>query len=284
MIKKFKLMSSSFLMAVTLAAPFSSHAMDTGTEFNEMNSDARKLIVKQAAVEKCLEEKNPVTLNITLRDLALVSREWKDTVVDIIKTNMQVGQPIWKAWHGITPKNETVFQQFLNGTLVFRPNLASDEGKISLKISDITTLFKGPLDLSKCGDVAQKLVITTDPSVFLDKDKYEDKFLILVTMRSLIEKKINSTASPFEPIMKDWNEDIAPVGIFGRWGMWTILSWQDHHTTANLDDISSKNLYDNWQATGSDAWLLFDGLASVLPRVGLVRADAKNFMFIFKPK
>nr|MBA3814887.1 hypothetical protein [Alphaproteobacteria bacterium] len=239
MVNKLKLMSSFFLMGVTLAAPLSSHAMDMGTEFNEINSDTRKLIVTQAAYEQCLEEKNPVTLNKTLGNLELVGTEWNG----IIKDEMKLGQPSWKIWHGITPKNEAIYQQLLNATLVFKPNPKKDDGMKSFKIS--TTLFKGPLDLSECGDVVNNLVITTDPAVFFDKDHYKDKFLILMTIRSMIEKKINSTAWLLKWIMNDWKEDTAPVGIFWRWGHWNNLTWYDHLTTASLDDISSKNLYEN---------------------------------------
>ncbi|MBA3814681.1 MAG: hypothetical protein H0X26_09440 [Alphaproteobacteria bacterium] len=98
MVKNFKIMSSTFLMAVTLVAPQLSYAMEP--EFKDIPKDVWGICIKQAAYEQCLKEENPVTLNKTLGNLELVCEEWRY----IINIEMKVNTPSWKAWYGVTPQ------------------------------------------------------------------------------------------------------------------------------------------------------------------------------------
>ena len=70
MIKNFKLMSSSFLMALTLVAPQLTHAMEP--EYKDMlPEDLRGLVVRHAAYKQCLENNTSPTMHKTLGNLAL---------------------------------------------------------------------------------------------------------------------------------------------------------------------------------------------------------------------
>ncbi|MBA3814719.1 MAG: hypothetical protein H0X26_09635, partial [Alphaproteobacteria bacterium] len=80
-----------------------------------------------------------------------------------------------------------------------------------------------------------------------------------------------------------WKEDTAPVGIFWRWGHWNNLTWYDHLTTASLDDISSKNLYENRCVSVMRMHDGSDRMKRDQKKLVIMRA-ANNFMFIFKSK
>lgn len=240
MIKNFKLMSSTFLMAVTLTASQLSQAVETN--FTDVPEEARSLVVKQAAYKRCLKEKNPVTLNITLGNLALVCKEWQT----LINEEMTVNTPSWKAWYGVTPENEHIYQQFLNGVLIYRPNPQSDEGMIKLKISDLINPLEGTFDLSEFDDVSKIISISTGCRKG-KKPEDNKKIEIYLAPRFMIEKKLKSTTKNFQPIMDNWTEETAPIGIFWSWGEWEKLNWYASLTTAKACDISSKNLYENWK-------------------------------------
>jgi len=191
---------------------------------------------------KYADAKNP-------HELALVCMEWEREISD---EKQRMGTPCWKVEHGVTPNNEDIYQQLCNGELFFKSN--SQSGKITLqrKMSELTTLFKGTLDLCWCGDVAKTLVITTDPLVFFDRENYEGHLLVLITTRSLINKKLHSIATPFKLLMDGWNKDRL-IGIFWRMGAWKNLSWYFSLINVEPDDISSKNLYEHWRNTRQHA-------------------------------
>jgi hypothetical protein len=230
---------SSAVVLTTFLLTTSAFAMDAVP--SEFPHEVKSLIVKQAAYQKCEEEKIPVTLNKTLGNLALVCKEWKGIIVD----EMTVGAPSWKAWYGVVG-HENIYQQFLNGTLIYRPNPQSDEGMIQLKISGLINPLEGTFDLSKCSDAGKDLSISTGYRKGM-KSENKDKLEIWLAPRFMIEKKLKSSASHLEPIMGNWKEETAPIGILWSWGAWEDLSWYDYLTSQGASVISSKNLYDNWQ-------------------------------------
>jgi hypothetical protein len=168
-----------------------------------------------------------------------VCKEWQPFIEDELK----VGAPIWKARYGVTPENEHIYQQFLNGVLIYRPNPQSDEGMVELKISDLPNPLEGTFDLSGCGDTGKYLSISTGyrkETISENSDKLE----IQLAPRLMIEKNLGSSAGHFLPIMDNWNEETAPIGIFWSWGGGSNLSRYDFLTTMRTHEISSKNLYE----------------------------------------
>ena len=229
---------SSVVVLTTFLLTTSAFAMDTG--FSDISEEIRGLVARQTAYEQCLDDKAPVTLNKTLVNLELVCKESQS----IIKDEMKVGAPSWKAWYGVVG-HEEIYQQFLNGVLIYRPNLESDEGMIQLKISDLLNPLEGTFDLSGCGDTGQYLSISTGYRKGM-KAENKDKLEIWLAPRFMVEKKLKSSASHLQPIMDNWKEDTAPIGILWSWGGWSDLSWYDYLTTQDTYVISSKNLYENW--------------------------------------
>jgi|GEM_PF-4097500 len=208
--------------------------MEVNPGFTEIPGELRTFIVRKATRAKYVDAKNPL-------ELALVCMEWEK---EISNEKQRSDTSCWKVEHGVTPKKEDTYQQLFNGELLFDPQ--SGESPLQRTISELTTLFKGPLDLCWCGDGAKGLIVTTDPLVFFDRENYEGHLLVLITMRSLINKKLHSIATSFKPLMDGWNEDRAPFGIFWRMGEWKNLSWCFSRTDVGPDDISSKNLYEHW--------------------------------------
>ena len=119
-------------------------------------------------------------------------------------------------------------------------------GKIELKISDLTNPLEGTFDLSKCGDASKYLSISTGYRKG-KKPENSSKLEIWLAPRFMIKKKRETSAKHLQPILDNWTEETAPIGIFWIWGGWGNLSWYDYLTNVSTDNISSKNLYENWQ-------------------------------------
>lgn len=200
-----------------------------------ISKDVRHLIVKQASYEQCLENKSPV-------NLALVCKEWRGIIVD----DMQVGQPSWKAWYGVV-SHEDIYERFLKGVLVYRPNEGSDVGKIELPIAALTNPLGSPFDLSKCGNTGQYLSIATGYRKG-KKAENDRKVEIWLAPRFLIEKELQGKASHFAPIMSAWDVQKAPIGLFFNRGEWDNLEDYDYLTSLDWDSITSENLYKKWHA------------------------------------
>lgn len=154
--------------------------------------------------------------------------------------NMGADQPdvhghIGEALHAVSSN------PVLNATLEYT-NLQTKEN-VSFKIG--TKVKDGMIDLSDkaFGDVAKYLVITTDPRAFF-ADTHKNKLLILIAPWSLIHDNLSSpSCAPFQPIMKDWNEKIAPIGIFWRDGNWDNKSWYHYQIKFTMEQITQKTLY-----------------------------------------
>jgi hypothetical protein len=204
--------------------------------------DACRLVAKHAAIEQCLE-------NESLMNLALVCKGWHD----LLKSELQVGKSLWKVRQGITtPKREEIYRRFLNGVLLYKPNPGKDDytNAISFPIRRLLIPLDGIFDLSQCGDAGEFLSIATGYRKGRT-DKNNDKVEIWLAPRFQIEKKLESSAAHFLPIMNGWNEDLAPVGMFFTAGDWDRLDWYNHLVDQDLDSISACNFLANWRESAS---------------------------------
>jgi hypothetical protein len=138
---------------------------------------------------------------------------------------------------------EDIYRQFLRGKLIYKPDPKSDAGRIEIPFSscvDPSTL-EGTFDLSRCGDMGKYVSIAT--GCRLKKNLANDmKREIWLVPRFLVEHSHNS----FKNIIDKWPQN-CPVGIFWVWGSWDNLDWYDYLTNASIDDIISKDLYENWR-------------------------------------
>lgn len=260
--RKFNLFISSFVVALALAIPQLSYGSDESQDEIIFSPEIIYKIVKEAAVGQTLND-------IPLTNLALVCDYWHW----IIKDEKQIGKDLWKelkTLNGVeTLEDEGIYHAFLNGVLVYRPNLVNDHelafrhkpdydnGMITLKISDFLNPFKGTFDLSECGSANSFLTITTDPSVFfhvipiepIEEDNINSisRVIVLFATHFFIQKHLTDTTIHFKDIMANWDKDKAPVGIFWRLADCKTLPLCDYRTSLPLTTISFNNLFENWR-------------------------------------
>ena len=132
----------------------------------------------------------------------------------------------------------------LEGELIYtRP---SDKKPFPIKIKD--NLKEGTFDLSNkeiFGDVANDLLITTDPTKFFLK--HMNKVVILIAPRFLIEEQLNDTAAPFKSIFAAWKKG-NEIGLFWRSGNWKNYYF-DYLINQTPTTLSQNNLYELWKNT-----------------------------------
>ena len=168
---------------------------------------------------------------------------------------MQVNTPLWKTLHGVTPATEAIYQIFLNGKLVFKPEQNSEEGKIEQLFSNLAHPFNVVFDLSECDNDYQHLKITTSPRSFFEIEERDNQLNILIAPHFLIDKLISTTAKPFKCIMNYWYKDRAPFGIFLRMGDWEESSTFLYITTNSIACLTNNCLQKHiWNAMCTDAW------------------------------
>ena len=135
---------------------------------------------------------------------------------------------------------------FNNGVLRYTD--PKDGKEITLKFSDLP--LKGTFDLSACGKTADNLVITTSVDRFFKvRAENENRVVILITPRHVVEEEINSSAKPLSPVLEDWDAGRAQVAIFYKWGNDENTSWYDYLTSVHLSELSSKNLFEYWRSS-----------------------------------
>ena len=130
----------------------------------------------------------------------------------------------------------------LDGKLIYTP----DNGeKTAFNINNLLKT-NGCIDLSNeiFGDLSEYFLITTDLEEFFSINQNGKKLVMLIAPRFLIEEKIGSSAKPFEPIMDNWQEEQASIGIFWRMQSWDDSGWYKYLISNNLVQISSMDFAD----------------------------------------
>jgi hypothetical protein len=133
------------------------------------------------------------------------------------------------------------------------------DGELAYTHEDITTTFKikdlvdkdSVVNLSSpiFGDTFKDLVITVDPKKFFSIVKNSAKLIVLIAPRSLIKEKLETTAINFQPIMDEWIEEQAPIGIF--WRIEFCNNFNSYLTSNNLSSLSQNSLEENWLISGN---------------------------------
>lgn len=138
--------------------------------------------------------------------------------------------------------HESIYQRFLNGVLIYRPQKGCDDGMVRLSIRELGTPLEGTFDLSKCGNIGKYLSIATGYRK-AKKPENENKVEIWIAPRFLIERELGTMAAHFMPIMDNWKQDAAPIGMFWTWGGWDDLGWYDYLTNESMENLSKMDLY-----------------------------------------
>ena len=140
--------------------------------------------------------------------------------------------------------NEEIYERFLRGSLIYRPT-GSDVGKIELPIADFLTQgqnpFESTFDLSKCGNAAMYLSISTGYRRAV-KPENSNKWEVFITPKFLIEAHKTTTAAHYTNISNaTWS---APFAVIQNYGGWNNLGDYSYHVTLSDIDLNSKNLYE----------------------------------------
>ena len=135
--------------------------------------------------------------------------------------------------------HEDIYERFLRGVLVYKPNRENDERKVEMRIAELDTPLEGTFNLSQFG-VDDVLSISTGYRKRKNPEN-ASKIEVWICPRFLIEKKIAGSASHFSDIMDRWNADTAPVGIFFTWGDWDDLSWYEYGVELKWEDYNVEN-------------------------------------------
>jgi hypothetical protein len=137
---------------------------------------------------------------------------------------------------------EEIYERFLRGVLIYKPNKDNDIGRIDLPIASLLNPLESMFDLSRCGNAGQYLSISTGyrkGKVAANSSKYE----VWIAPKFVVASEVGRTASHYRDIMSTWS---APFGLFYTYGGWDKLEWYDYLVTSSPEEISSKNLYENW--------------------------------------
>jgi len=169
---------------------------------------------------------------------------------------------------------EDIYRRFVKGTLIYRPDQSSDKGRIDLPIAALANPLEGTFDLSRCGGTGKYLSISTGYRKG-KKPENASKVEVWFALRFLVEKELNGTASHFKPIMGNWKQEQAPVGIFWTRGNWDNMGAYEYLTTESMESLSKIDLYENWKKTR-----VAGGAGVTVPRAAVVRADDFHVSFV----
>ena len=199
-------------------------------------ADVMRLIFKKAS------------MNTVPTDLQLVCRHWRDSMRKKEKATPGIK---FSALNAFMQECMYIYwkERFRNGFLSCK-SAAGEE--IRLKVSDPEVVVNGTFDLATCGNAVNYLVITTDVEQFFKvREGNEDKVVILIALRQLVEQEIESSAKSFQDIMDGWDVSKAPVGIFWRWGNDVDSGLFDYLIVSSLSVLSAKSLFENWSTLGT---------------------------------
>jgi hypothetical protein len=163
---------------------------------------------------------------------------------DILKIEGEAQKDISKAVG--SELNRISSNPVLDGTLVYEG--ASKPFKIRDMVKDgIFNLSDPTFSDPTYGAASNHLVITTDPEKFFKVVKNSVKLVMLIAPWSSIHNNLKTSSAPFEPIMKEWDEKTAPIGIFWRMERWEKSEFYDYLISQDLASISKNNLLENYK-------------------------------------
>ena len=137
---------------------------------------------------------------------------------------------------------EAIYERFINGKLIYKPNKENDVGRVELPISDFLARGQNPLestfDLSSCGDARQDLSISTGYRRVV-KSEF-GKWEVFITPKFLIEINRGSSASHYTEIL---GEQVSPFAFMQNSSEWDDLNKYWYHVTLSDEDLNTQNLY-----------------------------------------
>ena len=186
------------------------------------------------------------------RQLTLMKEELKRLKAPEVEPRIEmIERPIRVAIPEVARGYEEIYERFLKGVLIYRPQEGSDVGKIEMPIVNLANPLEGTFDLSSCGDTGQYLSIATGYRK-VQTPANANKVEIWFTPRFLVDKEMPQLAQNhhMRAIGGNWDAARAPIGIFWTWGGWNTagqMAYCDYLTAESMDEIGLENLLKKYQ-------------------------------------
>jgi len=190
-------------------------------------------------------EESPCILNYII-NTGKIDKKWATSHLLEMSQSQDTSTKKNQSLTWLKSKDEAVYERFLKGALIYRPNPDSDDGKLVLPIEALKNPLNDTFDLSKCGDTGKYLSISTGYRKE-KKPENKNKVEIWLTPRFLLEGGLHQgNTDHLRWILPYWNTEVS-VGIFWTWGEWGNMGWHDYIITRGFDELSSGNLYEKWE-------------------------------------
>jgi hypothetical protein len=213
------------------------------TEEDALHTDIKRLLLTWVAA---------ISLgNWSSKDMSKTAKNLNNTFFQSVISIRYPGNEMLLEWGKVD--QEACFR-FLNGKLIFDftklegyipGKHGNEEGKIVLSIAEMGNPLEEEFNLSKCGNSADLLTISTGYRK-VKKAKNEMKAEIWLAPMFLVEKELNTTAGHFKGIFPSkWNVN-ASVGMFWNWGSCDTIEWYDYEISIDMDILSTMNFHESW--------------------------------------
>jgi hypothetical protein len=243
---KYLLRLAAFLIfTLAFASPHISYASDEIFPFEGLPKDVRGIVIKYVAADFIAAGKR---FN-ELEDVNRKNRRWKSELREFVNQGMQPWQPCWRAYLGVIPANEQIYKTFFNATLECRKDPKDKEPAHILPFIPLMNLSVKAFNLPADIEASKYLVITDKLQRFFEVGGSKGHILFatkaMITMRMKSMNVSDKLKAKLDEIMANWDESVAPVGIFWRWSDNGDLTWFDYLVTQDLTAISSVNIFEN---------------------------------------
>lgn len=120
--------------------------------------------------------------------------------------------------HEIAIGHEEVYQQFLRGKLVYKPNQNNDVGRKEFRISDLANPLSGTFDIRGCGDSDQYLSISTGFRTGKNPAN-QNKLEVWIVPQLVLQK--DPRAKPYNELLQKQERHLGkPFAVLFTWGGW----------------------------------------------------------------
>ena len=242
--KYLKRFAISFILTLTLVLPQLSYASNEIFPFENLPKDVRGIVIKYVAADFIATGKG-------FNELGGVNRRWKSELREFVNQGMQPWQPCWRAYLGVTPANEAIYRTFFNATLECRKDPSDKNPAHILPFIPLMNLSVKAFVLPADIEASKYLVITDKLQRFFEVGGSKGHILFatkaMITMRMKSMNMSDKLKAKLDEIMANWDDSVAPVGIFWRWSDDGDLTWFDSLITQDLTSISSCNIFENWK-------------------------------------
>lgn len=139
--------------------------------------------------------------------------------------------------------HEAVFNRFMKGVLVYKPNLENNEGRVNIPIASLADPLAGTFDLSGFGDIGNSISIHTGYKKTRSATN-TNKVEIWICPKFLVERELDREASQFLPIIGQWE---SPIAYFWTWGNHDVaVDNYDYLLTSDVCNNNDLTLFKKW--------------------------------------